>query len=81
MPFVTVRCSDLLMSIDAASKNKDVRYLPQAAKDVLVNGVQGCLDQICEEAWEYYLTRDVVISEETIPLLRTVVSHHYIKEV
>lgn len=79
LPFVTARCNDILMGISVAQANQAVKHLPQSMRDVLVQGIQACLSDICEVVWEYYSTHDVIISDETIPLLRTVVSNHFNK--
>lgn len=80
LPFVTAKCSDLLMGISVARTNQAVRYLPQQMRDILTQGIQACMAEICDAAWEYYSTREVPISDETIPLLRVLVSYHFNKE-
>lgn len=76
---MTARCNDILMGISVAQANKAVRYLPQSMRDVLLQGTQACLSDICDVAWEYYSYTDVPVSQETIPLLRTLVATHFNK--
>lgn len=76
LPLVTARCNDILMGIGVAQSNQAVKYLPQAMRDTLVQGLKACMYGVCDAAWDYYSTRDVPISEETIPLLRLVVAYH-----
>lgn len=79
LPIVQARCNDLLMGISVAQGNQAVLYLPQSMRDVLVQGIQNCLSDICDAAWDYYSTRDVPMSDQTMPLLRIVVSYHFNK--
>ena len=76
---VQARCSDLLMGISVAQGNQAVLYLPQSMLDVLVQGVQNCLADVCDAAWDYYSNRDVPITDQTVPLLRIVVGYHFDK--
>ena len=48
-------------------------------RDVLVQGVQNCLADVCDAAWDYYSNRDVPITDQTVPLLRIVVGYHFDK--
>ena len=48
-------------------------------RDVLVQGIQSCLSDICDAAWAYYSVRDVEVTDQTMPLLRTVVYYHFNK--
>lgn len=79
LPLATARCNDVLMGISVAQANQAVMYLPQSMRDVLVQGIQACLSDVCAAAWEYYSQNDVPISDETMPLLRTVVAYHFAK--
>lgn len=79
LPLVTARCEDILIGIGVAQANQAIQYLPQSMRDVLIQGIQSCLSAICDVAWDYYSTCDVPISEETIPLLRTLVANHFEK--
>lgn len=76
---VQARCSDLLMGISVTQGNQAVLYLPQSMRDVLVQGVQNCLADVCDAAWDYYSNRDVPIADQTVPLLRIVVGYHFDK--
>lgn len=79
LPMVQAKCNDLLMGISVAQANQSVVYLPQSMRDVLVQGIQSCLSDICDAAWAYYSVRDVEVTDQTIPLLRTVVYYHFNK--
>lgn len=76
----STRCEDVLGGISIAQSNKAINYLPQSMRDTLVEGLQACLALICEAAWDYYRFEDVPINDQTIPLLRTIVSYHLINE-
>ena len=67
------------MGISVAQGNQAVLYLSQSMRDVLVQGVQNCLSDICEAAWDYYSVRDIPMTDQTMPLLRIVVSYHFDK--
>ena len=67
------------MGISVAQANQSVVYLPQSMRDVLVQGIQSCLSDIFDAAWAYYSVRDVEVTDQTMPLLRTVVYYHFNK--
>ena len=79
LPMVQAKCTDLRMGISVAQANQSVVYLPQSMRDVLVQGIQSCLSDICDAAWAYYSVRDVEVTDQTMPLLRTVVYYHFNK--
>lgn len=76
LPVVQARCDDLLMGIGVIQDNRAVTHLPQSMRDVLVQGIQNCLADVCDAAWDYYSTEEIPITDQTFPLLRKVVSYH-----
>lgn len=76
-PMLEARCDDILLGISAVQGGSSITYLPQSMRDVLLQGIQECLASVCSDAWDYYSVHDVPISNQTTPLLRTVVAYHY----
>jgi hypothetical protein len=77
LPMVSVKCEDILGAISIAQSNKCVQNLSQGMRDILTDALKTCLAGVSEEAWTYYSLHDVPITEETIPLLKTIVTYHY----
>lgn len=78
IPTVVATCNDILMGIGVVVQNQAIQYLSQDMRDTFIQGVTQCLHAVCEEAWSWYMRNDVPITNETIPLLRTIVHSHFI---
>lgn len=74
---VIVRCNDVVGAIDIAQRRKDMLNLTQRMRDIIVSGLHDCLDTVCDVAWDYYTEHDVPISDDTIPLLTSLVTNHF----
>lgn len=79
VPMAPTICDDVVMGISVVRNNQTIQFVPQDIRDTLIQGLQDCLAQVCAAAWSYYCDTDVPISDETIPLLRTIVAYHFNK--
>ena len=77
MPEADAKCYDVLLALNIAQSNQAVKYIPQTMRDVLIRGLEDCMNLVCEAAWVYYSNEDVPISPQTEPLLRLIVQHHF----
>ena len=77
LPLAMVRCNDVIGAMDIAQRRKDMLNLTQRMRDIIVNGLHDCLDTVCDAGWDYYTEHDVPISEDTKPLLTTLVANHF----
>ena len=80
LPLISTRCEDVLLAANLAQSNKSLMCLTNTMRDALVRGVRACLSGICEASWDYYMENDVMVTNETEPLLRTIVVYHYLGE-
>lgn len=74
-----VKCFDVLAAIGIARGNSAVLNLTQGMRTALTSGISEALAIVCGSAWDYYSFNEVPITDQTIPLLRTVVEHHFNK--
>lgn len=60
-----------------AAKGGTSTHVTEAILQILRSSVDSALSAVCSIAWDYYLDTDVPITDETIPLLQTIVRYHY----
>lgn len=76
-PFVARKCDDVITACILCMENRAVKHLTQQMRESLINGIQDCLYHVSQDAWHYYSSHDVPLSEKNIPLLRTICEYHY----
>lgn len=63
----------LLEAVNLVSLGSDVQFIPDTARDALVEGVTNVKDAIAMQAFDFYKTHDFEPTETIIPLMRDVV--------
>jgi hypothetical protein len=77
IPLAVVRCDDILYTSGIALQNKRSFLLSQELRAGLITSLQACIAEVCSVGWDWYLMRDVPLTEETKPILRQIVAQHW----
>ncbi len=63
----------LLEAVNLVSLGTDIQFIPDAARDALVEGIENVKDAIAMQAFEFYKVNDFEPTETIIPIMRDVV--------